>query len=132
MALMFLLVIWQWYLLRGRSYATVTGKGYSPNITRLGPWRWVTFSFCILFFIVTVVLPVGQLAVGSFFQFFGFYSWDMLTLDHYRAVMQNKDFWRALVQHHAARSRWARRQRWCLGGVVRLRLRAARNGAAAG
>jgi iron(III) transport system permease protein len=96
MALMFVLVIIQWRLLRGRTFATVTGKGYSPNIMKLGPWRWVTFAFCILFFIVTVVLPVGQLAVGSIFQFFGFYSWDMLTLDHYRAVMQNSDFWRAL------------------------------------
>ncbi|MGZ3408756.1 MAG: ABC transporter permease [Xanthobacteraceae bacterium] len=96
MALMFLLVIWQWRLLRGRTFATVTGKGYAPNTMKLGPWRWVTFAFCILFFIITVLLPVGQLAVGSFFQFFGFYSWDMLTLDHYRAVMQNNDFWRAL------------------------------------
>ena len=96
MAGMFLLVIWQWMLLRGRSYTTVTGKGFAPNITKLGPWRWVTFSFCILFFIITVVLPVGQLAVGSFFKFFGFYSWDMLTLDHYYAVAQNKDFWRSL------------------------------------
>ena len=81
---------------RGRSFATVTGKGYAPNTMKLGPWRWVTFSICILFFVITVVLPVGQLAVGSVFQFFGFYSYDMLTLDHYRAVMQNKDFWRAL------------------------------------
>jgi iron(III) transport system permease protein len=96
MALMFLLVIFQWRLLRGRTFVTVTGKGYAPNVMKLGPWRWVTFAFCILFFIVTVVLPVGQLAVGSVFQFFGFYSWDMLTLDHYRAVMQNSDFWRAL------------------------------------
>jgi iron(III) transport system permease protein len=96
MAAMFLLVLWQWLLLRGRSYTTVTGKGYSPSITKLGPWKWVTFGFCILFFLITVVLPVGQLAVGSFFKFFGFYGWDMLTLDHYRAVMENKDFWRAL------------------------------------
>ena len=96
MAVMFVLVICQWMLLRGRSYTTVTGKGYSPNITKLGPWRWVTFAACILFFIITVVLPIGQLAIGSFFQFFGFYSWDMLTLAHYRAVAENTDFWRAL------------------------------------
>jgi iron(III) transport system permease protein len=96
MALMFLLVVWQWQLLRGRNFVTVTGKGYAPSITRLGRWRWVAFGFCILFFIITVVLPVGQLAVGSFFKFFGFYGMDMLTLDHYVAVFQNKDFWRAL------------------------------------
>jgi len=94
--LMFLLVIWQWHLLSGRSFQTVTGKGYAPNVTKLGPWRWVTFGFCILFFIVTVVLPVGQLVIGSFFKFFGFYQWDMLTLDHYKSVWGNSEFWRAL------------------------------------
>lgn len=96
MVMMFLLVIWQWHLLRGRTFTTVTGKGYNPAITRLGPWKWVTFSFCILFFIVTVVLPVGQLAVGSVFKFFGFYGYDMLTLEHYVAVFQNNDVWRAV------------------------------------
>lgn len=94
MALMFLLVLLQWVILRGRSFQTVTGKGYSPAPTKLGRWRWVTFGFCVLFFIVTVVLPVGQLLIGSFFQFFGFYQWDMLTLDHYRAVAGNSEFWR--------------------------------------
>jgi iron(III) transport system permease protein len=96
MALMFLLVIWQWHLLRGRTFTTVTGKGFNPNVTRLGPWRWVTFGFCILFFVITVVLPVGQLAFGSVFRFFGFYSYDMLTLEHYAQVFNNKDVWRAV------------------------------------
>jgi iron(III) transport system permease protein len=95
LALMFLLVLSQWVILRGRSFQTVTGKGYSPNVMKLGAWRWVTFSFCILFFVITVVLPIGQLLIGSFFQFFGFYEWDMLTLDHYRAVASNSEFWRA-------------------------------------
>lgn len=96
MVLMFVLVIWQWWLLKGRTFTTVTGKGYSPNIMKLGKWKWVTFSFCILFFIVTVVLPVGQLAIGSFFKFFGFYSYDMLTLEHYEAVFNNAEVWRAM------------------------------------
>src|SRR6185503_13045772 len=96
MALMFGLVAWQWRLLGGRSFFTVTGKGYTPRVTRLGRWRWVTFGVCALFFIVTVVLPVGQLAIGSFFRFFGFYRMNMLTLEHYRAVWENRLFWRAL------------------------------------
>ncbi len=95
MVLMFVLVVWQWWLLKGRTFTTVTGKGYSPNIMKLGPWKWVTFGFCILFFIVTVVLPVGQLIIGSFFKFFGFYSWDMLTTEHYVAVANNAEVWRA-------------------------------------
>lgn len=94
MALLFLIVLLQWRILRGRSFQTVTGKGYSPTVMKLGKWRWATFSFCLLFFFVTVVLPVGQLLIGSFFKFFGFYQRDMLTLEHYRAVFGSSDFWR--------------------------------------
>jgi iron(III) transport system permease protein len=93
MALMFLIILLQWSMLRGRSFQTVTGKGYSPAVMKLGKWRWATFGFCVLFFVVTVVLPVGQLLIGSFFKFFGFYEWDMLTLDHYRAVAGSSEFW---------------------------------------
>jgi iron(III) transport system permease protein len=96
MVLMFALVAWQWRLLGGRSFFTITGKGYTPRVTRLGRWRWATFSFCILFFAVTVVLPVGQLVIGSFFKFFGFYRTSMLTLEHYQAVWQSRLVWRAL------------------------------------
>ncbi|TPQ29185.1 ABC transporter permease [Bradyrhizobium guangdongense] len=95
MALMFLLVFWQWRMLRGRSFQTVTGKGYSPRVIKLGSWRWLTFALCMVFFLVSVVLPIGQLLLGSFFQFFGFYQWDMLTLDHYRSVLGNDEVWRA-------------------------------------
>jgi iron(III) transport system permease protein len=95
MALMFLLLVLQGRLLRGRSFTTVTGKGYSPNVMRLGFMRWVTFAVCIAFFILTVALPVGQLLLSSFFQFFGFYQLDMLTLDHYRDVFGNRAFWNA-------------------------------------
>ena len=96
LALMFALVIWQWSLVSGRSFQTVTGKGYRPSVIRLGRWRWLTFSFCVLFFVVTVVLPIGQLLIGSFFRFFGFYSLDMLTFEHYVAVWENRELWRAL------------------------------------
>jgi iron(III) transport system permease protein len=94
MALLFLIVLLQWRLLRGRSFTTVSGKGYSPGIIKLGKWRWASFAFCLLFFVVTVVLPVGQLLIGSFFKFFGFYQWDMLTLEHYQAVFGSSEFWR--------------------------------------
>ena len=66
----------------------MTGKGYSPNVTKLGPWRWVTFAFCILFFIITVVLPVGQLAARLVLQVLRLLQLDMLTLEHYRTVLR--------------------------------------------
>lgn len=95
-ALLLALVVLRWRLLGGRSFTTVSGKGYSPRVTPLGPWRWVTFSACVLFFVLTVALPVVQLLLSSFFKFFGFYQRDMFTLDHYRNVWANRDFWEAL------------------------------------
>lgn len=94
MLLLLVIVLLQWKLLRGRSFTTISGKGYSPGIIRLGKWRWLTFVFCMLYFVVTVVLPVSQLLIGSFFKFFGFYQWDMLTLEHYQAVFGSSEFWR--------------------------------------
>lgn len=96
MVFLFVLVVIQWRLLRGRSFQTVTGKGYSPRVVKLGRWRWVTFALCLAFFLVSVVLPLGQLILGSFFKFVGFYQWDMLTLDHYKSVFTNKDIARAV------------------------------------
>jgi iron(III) transport system permease protein len=95
LALMFLLLLAQNRLLGGRSFTTVTGKGYSPNVTRLGWMRWVTFGICILFFLLTVALPISQLLLSSFFKFFGFYEADMLTFEHYVSVWNNRSFWRA-------------------------------------
>ncbi len=37
MVFMFLFVVWQWRVLHGRSFATVTGKAYAPNVMKLGP-----------------------------------------------------------------------------------------------
>jgi iron(III) transport system permease protein len=96
MVLMFGLIVWQWRLLGGRTFVTITGKGYRPTVTRLGRWRWVTFGAGVLFFVLTVVLPVGQLVLGSFFKFVGFYRFHMLTTEHYVAVWNNRLFWRAL------------------------------------
>jgi len=97
MMLMFVMVFVQWRILRGRNFQTVTGKGYSPSVMKLGRWRWVTFGFCILFFVVTVVLPVAQLLIGSFFKFFGFYQADMLTLEHYESVWNSSEIWRGFT-----------------------------------
>lgn len=97
MLLMSLLIVLQWWLLRGRNFATVSGKGFAPRVVRLGRLRWVTFAICIVFFTITVVLPLGQLLLSSFFKFFGFYTADMLTLDNYRNVWANREFWHALA-----------------------------------
>ena len=95
-AILFLLVVLQWWLLRGKSFQTVTGKGFTPQLVPLGQWRWIATGFCFLLFAITVILPISQLILSSFSENFGFYSWDTFTLKHYQEVFQSDIFWRAL------------------------------------
>ena len=54
---------------RGSKYATMTGKGYRPRQIDLGPWRWVTASIFIVYFLLIVVLPFAVLLWSSFQKF---------------------------------------------------------------
>jgi iron(III) transport system permease protein len=96
MLLLVVTILIQWLVLRGRSFVTVTGKGFSPRLIRLGRWRWLAFAVCITFVVLTLVLPIAQLFLGSIFRFFGFYALDMLTWQHYQDVWSNDAIWAAL------------------------------------
>jgi iron(III) transport system permease protein len=48
-----------------RSFTTVTGKGFRPNVIDLGRWKWVGFGYNIVFILVAVVLPILCLFVVS-------------------------------------------------------------------
>jgi iron(III) transport system permease protein len=41
-----------------RSFTTVTGKGFRPNVLDLGPWKWVALGYNVTFILVAVVLPI--------------------------------------------------------------------------
>lgn len=60
----FLIWIQQRYI-APRSFTTVTGKGFRPNVLDLGPWKWVAFAYNLLFIMVAVVLPIFCLVVVS-------------------------------------------------------------------
>jgi iron(III) transport system permease protein len=48
-----------------RSFTTVTGKGFRPNVIDLGAWRWVAFGYNIAFILIAVLLPLLCLLVVS-------------------------------------------------------------------
>lgn len=60
----FLIWVQQRYI-APRSFTTVTGKGYRPNVLDLGPWKWVAFGFNIFYILVAVVLPIFCLIIVS-------------------------------------------------------------------
>ena len=64
-----LLVFLQQRVLSGRSYATVAGKAFRPRSLDLGPWRWLTFGFGLVYLLVVVVLPMLALIVAAFRKF---------------------------------------------------------------
>ena len=70
-----------------RSYVTVGGKGARPQLIDLGPMRWLLFGFCVLVFVVAIVLPYGALIAVSLSKSWGLSFWQGLTLANYRFVL---------------------------------------------
>jgi len=68
------LILFQYFLLKGRQYTTITGRGYAVRAISIGHWRWVTFALCMLFIFVMIVLPVGALVMATFMRVIGFYD----------------------------------------------------------
>jgi iron(III) transport system permease protein len=81
--LTFSLVALQWRVLRGRSYATVSGRGYRARPLDLGRWRYVPFAVIIGFFLVFGALPFAVLLMNSFMEISGFLSWQLFTTKHW-------------------------------------------------
>ncbi len=83
----------------GKKFQTVTGKAFRPRQFDLGPWRWVGFSFLMIYFLFVVLLPFLVLFWASFLPFFAAPSWsalDKLSLDNYRYLGGFRPFWEAM------------------------------------
>lgn len=69
------LLFFYWRYLRGqRKFTVVTGQGYSTMKVKLGKWRYVAFGGCIFYFLVTMLLPLVFLVIGSFMRRYGFFN----------------------------------------------------------
>jgi iron(III) transport system permease protein len=71
---------------RGRSFQTITGKGFRPHPVRLGVWRIPATLLIILYFLVAVVLPVLVLVYASTQQFYSppsHYTLTHMTFQNY-------------------------------------------------
>jgi iron(III) transport system permease protein len=82
-----------------KKFQTVTGKAFRPRQFDLGPWKWVGFSFLMIYFIFVVLLPFLVLLWASFLPFFATPSWDAvqkLSLDNYRYLATFRPFWDAM------------------------------------
>jgi iron(III) transport system permease protein len=60
----FFIWIQQWYI-APRSFTTVTGKGFRPNVVDLGRWKWAAFGYNVTFILIAVALPIFCLLIVS-------------------------------------------------------------------
>jgi iron(III) transport system permease protein len=80
----------QRYVLAGRSFITVTGKGFRPRLVRLGAWRAITLMIAVLYVILTVLAPLLVLlaAAMSAYTWSGHYS-----LQNVWTALDSEDVW---------------------------------------
>jgi iron(III) transport system permease protein len=55
----------------GRRFTTVSGKGHPPRLLRLGPWRYLTLVYALLYIALTVALPYLVLLYAAFISQWG-------------------------------------------------------------
>jgi iron(III) transport system permease protein len=84
-----LLAVWlQRRYAAGRSFATVTGKGYRPRRMPLRGWRWPALAIEVGYIGFAVLLPLfGLLAAATSSVWVGTINTDLLTLENFRFVI---------------------------------------------
>jgi iron(III) transport system permease protein len=86
-AIVIALVAAQWRILGTRRYTTVTGKSYRQDRWDIGRWRWAGTAFIVVYVVLAIVAPLGQLLVGSLQPFFG--GTGDYSLVNYRWLVEN-------------------------------------------
>jgi iron(III) transport system permease protein len=102
-SLLFITMIFVYFYRRltthSERYVTVTGRGYRPTIIDLGNWRYFASAVAGLILLLIVVLPFMVLIYVSFISYIhvpGAKTWELLTLDNYRANVTDSRTYRAL------------------------------------
>lgn len=93
----FLLVWLHRVFLRGREFATVSGRSHIVETFTLGRWRWATCAFCLLFIVVMIVVPLATLMMGTFMELFGHFDLEKTwTTRHWTGIFTDLVFLRSL------------------------------------
>jgi iron(III) transport system permease protein len=88
-------------------YATVLGRGARYQPLSIGPARWLVSGGLWLVVVISLVIPMAMLVLGSCMKLFGFFSIPSpYTLQHWREVLGNPLFssalWNSLLMSFGA------------------------------
>ena len=86
-------------LQQAQRYVSVRGKGLRAAPLKLGVWRWPAFIAIVLWFAVTVVIPLFGITLRSFVETWGpgVVLVEVLTLAHYRELFEYPNLVRGMV-----------------------------------
>jgi iron(III) transport system permease protein len=80
--------------LAGRSYVTVTGKGFRPRLVELGPWGALTFAAASLYVILAIAAPLLVLVAAALSP----YTWaGQYSIENLRAALDSDDVWSTMA-----------------------------------
>lgn len=78
---------------RGRSYATVVGRGMGAEQLSIGRARYLLSAALFLLVGASILLPTMLLIVGSFMTLFGFFDIaEPFTMDNWHTVLEDRNF----------------------------------------
>ena len=86
------------YYIRSRRFTTITGSGFSRQKVKLGRrGRWIAFGGVTGYLLVSFVLSLSFLLLGSFMTRFGFFGIEnVYTTDHWTELFGDPILWSSL------------------------------------
>jgi iron(III) transport system permease protein len=92
------LLLLQRRLLGRKSFASFSGKGGARRVVRLGAWRWLLLGYCLLVAALSLFLPYLTLLSASVSKAWARgWSWENLTLEHFRWIVFTHDTTRGAI-----------------------------------
>lgn len=90
--------LYQRYLLRSGSRATISGRGVRVEAGERPWWAWLVSVALFAYLAISILLPLTVLVLGSFNKLFGFFFInDAWTARHWAAVLSDDRFLGSLV-----------------------------------
>jgi len=87
-AVMFVMLFIYRRIINSRSYVTISGKAFRPRVMDVGALRWVLFSVCVGYVVISVVLPIITLIYASVQKLaVAFPAASNFTLENYRMAL---------------------------------------------
>jgi iron(III) transport system permease protein len=86
-------------LSQAQRYISVRGKAVRSAPLKLGKWRWPAFAAIVLWFAVTVIIPLAGITLRSFVETWGegVVLSEVLTLEHYRELTEYPNVVRSMI-----------------------------------